>query len=29
MIIKLAKDLTKEVLTIGGKAVDAAYDIVK
>lgn len=29
MIIKFAKDLTKEVFTIGGKAVDAVYDIVK
>ena len=29
MIIKFAKDLTKEVLSIGKKAVDVAYDIVK
>ena len=29
MIIKFAKDLTKEVLSVGKKAVDVAYHIVK
>ena len=29
MIIKFAKDLAKEVLTIGKSIVDKAYDIVK
>ncbi len=29
MIIQFAKDLTKEILSIGKKAVDVAYNIVK